>query len=373
MKIKQRNQEMKNEPEIIITGDRPTGRLHLGHYVGSLKKRLELQDDPRYKQFVFIADCQALTDNAHNPQKIQDNLIEVALDYLSVGIDPKKTTIFVQSQIPELTELMFYYMNLVTMSRLTRNPTIKTEIKERNFGNSIPVGFMTYPISQAADITAFNAKYVPCGEDQEPLIEQTREIVRAFNSIYGEILVEPEIILSSNGVCRRLPGIDGGEKMGKSLGNAIYLADESNVIKKKIADMYTDPLHIHVEDPGHTEGNIPFVYLQAFAKPEHFAEYLPQYKNLDEMMEHYRRGGLGDGTVKKFLFNVLESELAPIRERRKKYEQNLDYVYDVLKQGSATARAVASANLKRIRTAMGLEYFDNDELKNQYKLKYKNQ
>jgi len=363
---------MKNEPEIVITGDRPTGRLHLGHFVGSLRKRLEIQDDPRYKQLVFIADCQALTDNGHNPQKVRDNLIEVALDYLAVGIDPNKSTIFVQSQVPELTELMFYYMNLVTMSRLTRNPTIKTEIKERNFGNSIPVGFMTYPISQAADITAFNAKYVPCGEDQEPLIEQTREIVRTFNSIYGEVLTEPQIILSANGVCRRLPGIDGGEKMGKSLGNAIYLSDEPNVIKKKITDMYTDPLHIHVEDPGHIEGNIPFVYLQAFAKPEHFAAYLPQYKTLDEMMEHYKRGGLGDGIVKKFLYNVLDAELAPIRERRKKYEQNIDYVYDILKQGSIAAREIASANLKRIKKAMGLEYFDDDELKKESRKKYNN-
>lgn len=358
--------------EIIVTGDRPTGRLHLGHYVGSLRRRLELQDDPRYKQLVFIADMQALTDNAHNPAKIRENLIEVALDYLSVGLDPEKTTLFVQSQIPELTELMFYFMNLVTMSRLTRNPTIKTEIRERGFGPSIPVGFMAYPISQAADITAFGAKYVPCGEDQEPLIEQTREIVRAFNSTYGDVLTEPAAMLAADGVCRRLPGIDGGAKMSKSAGNAIYLADETSVIKKKIQDMYTDPLHIHVTDPGHVEGNIPFIYLRAFARDEHFALYLPEYKNLDEMIAHYTRGGLGDGTVKKFLNSVLNHELEPIRARRKNYEQNLDYVYQVLEQGSARAREIASETLKRVRNAIGVEYFADSALRDSYKAKYKN-
>ena len=357
--------------EIIVTGDRPTGRLHLGHYVGSLRRRLELQEDSRYKQLVFIADMQALTDNAHNPEKIRENLIEVALDYLSVGLDPAKTTLFVQSQIPELTELMFYYMNLVTMSRLTRNPTIKSEIQERGFGHSIPVGFMTYPISQAADITAFGAKYVPCGEDQEPLIEQTREIVRAFNSTYGTVLVEPSAMLATDGVCRRLPGIDGGAKMSKSAGNAIYLADEPSVIKKKIQDMYTDPLHIHVTDPGHIEGNIPFIYLRAFVRDEHFALYLPEYKNLDEMIAHYTRGGLGDGTVKKFLNNVLNHELEPIRARRKKYEQNLDYVYQVLEQGSASARAIAAETLKRVRNAIGVEYFADESLRKAYNEKYK--
>ena len=362
---------MENKKEIIVTGDRPTGRLHIGHYVGSLRKRLELQDDPRYKQFVFIADCQALTDNARSPEKIRQNLIEVALDYLSVGLDPEKTTIFVQSQIPELTELTFYYMNLVTLGRLQRNPTIKTEIKEKNFDGGIPTGFMTYPISQAADITAFGAKYVPCGEDQEPLLEQTREIVRAFNSIYGDVLVEPQGLFAAEGVCRRLPGIDGGEKMGKSLGNALYLADEPDVVKKKIMNMFTDPLHLRIEDPGHLEGNVPFIYLAAFAKPEHFAAFLPQYKNLDEMAAHYTRGGLGDGVVKKFLNDVLQNELGPIRERRKKYEQNIDYVYDVLEQGSAAARMVAADTLKRVRRAMGLEYFEDVSLRNEYKAKYK--
>ena len=358
--------------EIIITGDRPTGRLHLGHYAGSLKKRVELQDNPKYKQFVFVADCQALTDNAHNPQKIQNNLIEVVLDYLSVGIDPDKSVIFIQSQIPELTELTFYFMNLVTMARLQRNPTIKTEIQDHGFGASVPVGFMTYPISQAADITALGAKYVPCGEDQEPLIEQTREIVRTFNSVYGNVLTEPESILSANGVCRRLPGIDGASKMGKSLGNAIYLADEPEVIKQKVMNMYTDPLHVRIEDPGHLEGNIPFVYLQAFATDEHFALYLPEYKNLDEMMAHYVRGGLGDGKVKKFLLNVLNHELKPIRERRKKYEQQIDYIYDILKQGSIQARKLAQETLKKVRQAIGLEYFEDDALKQEYKSKYKN-
>ena len=361
---------MTTEKEIIVTGDRPTGRLHLGHYVGSLKKRLELQNDSRYRQLVFVADMQALTDNAHNPQKIRENVIEVVLDYLAVGLDPNKTTIFVQSQIPELTELMFYYMNLVNMGRLQRNPTIKTEIKERGFGRSIPVGFMTYPISQAADITAFGAKYVPCGEDQEPLIEQTREIVRAFNSTYGDTLIEPESILAAEGVCRRLPGTDGSAKMSKSAGNAIYLADEPSVIKQKVTNMFTDPLHIRVEDPGHLDGNIPFIYLQALARDEHFALYLPEYKNLDEMKAHYTRGGLGDGTVKKFLINVLNHELEPVRARRKEYEQNLDYVYNVLQQGSALARSIAIDTLKRVRRAIGLEYFDDDALRTAYQTKY---
>jgi len=361
---------VKQDREILLTGDRPTGRLHLGHYVGSLRKRVELQDDPRYKQFVFIADLQALTDNARNSEKIRTNLLEVALDYLAVGIDPKKTTIFVQSQIPELSELTMYYMNLVTLSRLHRNPTIKAEIKDRGFGENIPTGFMTYPISQAADITAFGAKYVPGGADQEPIIEQTREIVRSFNSIYGDVLVEPSMILSDNNVCQRLPGIDGKGKMSKSLGNAIYLADEPNEIKKKVMNMYTDPLHIKVEDPGHIEGNIPFVYLKAFCKPEHFAKYLPEYKSLKELEAHYKKGGLGDGVVKKFLNAILQEELEPIRERRHYYESHLDLVYSMLEEGSAQARKVAVETLKKVRKAIGVEYFEDSNLIKIYTDKY---
>jgi len=359
------------EKEVVLTGDRPTGQLHLGHYVGSLKKRVELQNDPRYELYVFIADLQALTDNARDPEKIRRNLIEVALDYLSVGLDPNKTTLFVQSQIPELTELTMYYMNLVTLSRLQRNPTIKSEIMERGFGESIPTGFMTYPISQAADITAFNAKYVPCGEDQEPLIEQTREIVRSFNSIYGDILIEPKAIFSGNEACRRLPGTDGKGKMSKSLGNAIYLADEPKVVQKKISDMYTDPQHLRVEDPGHIEGNIPFVYLQAFCQSEHFAKYLPEYDSLDALKQHYQRGGVGDGKVKKFLNEIIQAELAPIREKRHYYEQHIDEVYDILAKGSEKARSIAAATLKRVRHAIGIEYFEDIALRQMHREKYK--
>ena len=357
--------------EILLTGDRPTGQLHLGHYVGSLKKRVELQENPNYKLYVFIADMQALTDNARDPEKIRRNLIEVALDYLSVGIDPKKTTIFVQSQIPELTELTTYYMNLVTLSRLHRIPTIKSEIIDRKFGESIPAGFLAYPVSQAADITAFNAKYVPGGEDQEPIIEVTREIVRSFNSIYGDILVEPKMILSENEVCRRLPGTDGNGKMSKSLGNAIYLADEPKVVQKKIMDMYTDPQHLRVEDPGHLEGNIPFIYLRAFCKPEHFAKYLPEYDSLEAMEQHYQKGGLGDGKVKKFLNAILQEELEPIREKRHYYEAHIDEVYDILEKGSIEARKAAQETLKRVREAIGVEYFQDTSLRQMYHEKYK--
>ncbi len=359
------------EKEIVLTGDRPTGQLHLGHYVGSLKKRVELQNDPKYKLYVFIADLQALTDNARDPEKIRRNLIEVALDYLSVGLDPNKSTLFIQSQIPELTELTMYYMNLVTLARLQRNPTIKSEILERGFGESIPTGFMTYPISQAADITAFNAKYVPCGEDQEPILEQTREIVRSFNSIYGDVLTEPKAIFSANETCRRLPGTDGKGKMSKSLGNAIYLADEPKVVQKKIGDMYTDPQHLRVEDPGHIEGNIPFVYLRAFCRPEHFTKYLPEYDSLDALEQHYQKGGLGDGKVKKFLNEIIQEELAPIRERRHYYEQHIDEVYDILAEGSKKARVVAADTLKRVRRAVGIEYFEDTLLQQMHREKYK--
>lgn len=356
--------------EVLLTGDRPTGQLHLGHYVGTLRKRVELQDDPRYKLYVFISDLQALTDNARDPEKIRRNLIEVALDYLSVGLDPKKTTLFVQSQIPELAELTMYYMNLVTLARLHRNPTIKSEIIDRGFGKNIPTGFMTYPISQAADITAFNAKFVPGGEDQEPIIEQTREIVRSFNSIYGNILTEPYMILPGNDVCNRLPGIDGKGKMSKSLGNAIYLADEPAVIHKKIMSMYTDPQHLRVEDPGHLEGNIPFIYLRAFCKPEHFAKYLPEYDSLDALEQHYQKGGLGDGKVKKFLNSIIQEELAPIHERRHYFESHIDQVYDILEQGSKEARAVAAQTLKKVRQAIGIEYFEDEKLRQMYHEKY---
>ena len=352
----------EQKKEILLTGDRPTGQLHLGHYVGTLRKRVELQDDPRFKQYVFISDLQALTDNARDPEKIRNNLIEVALDYLAVGIDPKKSTIFVQSQIPELAELTMYYMNLVTLARLHRNPTIKSEIKDRGFGDNIPTGFMTYPISQAADITAFNAKYVPGGEDQEPIIEQTREIVRSFNNIYGKILVEPYMILPGNDVCNRLPGIDGKGKMSKSLGNAIYLADEPTVIKKKVMSMFTDPLHLRIEDPGHLEGNIPFIYLKAFCKPEHFAKYLPEYKSLTELEQHYQRGGLGDVKVKKFLNAILQEELEPIRQRRKEFEKDIPGVYEILRKGCICAREVAASTLEDVRRAMKIDYFDDAEL-----------
>ncbi len=344
--------------KVILTGDRPTGKLHLGHYVGSLKNRVILQNTGDYDVYVFIADLQALTDNARNPEKIRNSLIEVALDYLSVGLDPQKTTIFVQSQIPELTELTVHYMNLVTLARLKRNPTIKTEIKERGFGEAVPVGFLAYPISQAADITAFNANLIPVGDDQLPLIEQCKEIVHSFNSIYGNVLVEPEAMLSQNKACVRLPGIDGKAKMSKSLGNCIYLSDDKETVKNKVMSMYTDPNHVKVEDPGNVENNTVFTYLDAFATDEHFKKYLNEYNNLDELKEHYRRGGLGDVKVKKFLINVLEDILEPIREKRSYYEKHIDLVYDMLSEGSKKARIVAQETLKKVRDAIGINYFN---------------
>ena len=349
--------------KIILTGDRPTGRLHLGHYVGSLRRRVELQNSGLFdKIFIMIADAQALTDNADNPEKVRQNIIEVALDYLSVGIDPSKCTIFIQSQVAELCELAFYYMNLVTVSRLQRNPTVKTEIQMRNFETSIPVGFFTYPISQASDITAFRATTVPAGEDQQPMIEQAREIARRFNGIYGDTLVEPEILLPDNAACLRLPGTDGKAKMSKSLGNCIYLSDTAEELRQHVMGMYTDPDHLRVQDPGKIEGNTVFTYLDAFCKPEHFAAYLPDYPNLDELKAHYRRGGLGDVKVKKFLIAILEEELAPIRARRKEWEQNIPEVYRLLKEGSDAARAVAAETLADVRRAMKINYFEDEEL-----------
>ena len=344
--------------KILLTGDRPTGKLHLGHYVGSLKNRVEMQNSGEYIPYIFIADNQALTDNARNPEKIRNNLIEVALDYLSVGIDPNKSVIFVQSQIPQLAELTMYYMNLVTLSRLQRNPTIKEEIKTRGFEKSLPVGFLTYPISQAADITAFDAEVVPAGEDQAPILEQDREIVRTFNSIYGETLVEPQIITPDKDICKRLPGTDGKSKMSKSIGNCIYLSDDSETVKKKVMSMFTDPNHIKIEDPGDTKNNPVFKYLEAFCTDEHFKKYLPEYKNLDELKKHYEKGGLGDVKIKKFLYDVLEDILKPIREKRHYYEENIDLVYDILKEGSEKARIKAEEVLKRVRKAIGVEYFD---------------
>lgn len=345
--------------KIILTGDRPTGRLHVGHYVGSLRERVVLQNQGDYdKIFIMIADAQALTDNAENPQKVKDNIIEVALDYLACEIDPEKSTILIQSMIPELTELSFYYMNLVTVSRLQRNPTVKTEIKMRNFEANIPVGFFTYPISQAADITAFKATHVPAGEDQKPMIEQCREIVHKFNNVYGETLVEPNIVLPRNSACLRLPGLDGKAKMSKSLGNCIYLSDEPEDIKKKIMSMFTDPNHLRVEDPGETENNPVFIYLDAFSKPEHFKEFLPDYANLEELKAHYQRGGLGDVKVKKFLNNVIQTELKPIRERRKEWEQKIPEVYEILKTGSEEAKQVAQQTLHDVRKAMKINYFE---------------
>lgn len=339
--------------KIILTGDRPTGKLHIGHYVGSLKRRVELQNSGEFDEiFIMIADAQALTDNADNPEKVRQNIIEVALDYLSCGLDPAKSTLFIQSQIPELTELSFYYMNLVTVARLQRNPTVKSEIAMRNFEASIPVGFFTYPISQAADITAFKATTVPVGEDQEPMIEQTREIVRKFNSVYGDALVEPEILLPDNQACLRLPGTDGKAKMSKSLGNCIYLSDTEADVKKKVMSMYTDPNHIQVSDPGQIEGNTVFTYLDAFCKADAFEKYLPDYKNLDELKDHYKRGGLGDVKVKKFLNSVLQEELAPIRARRKEYEANIPYVYQILKEGSEKAERVAADTLAGVKRAI---------------------
>lgn len=348
---------------VILTGDRPTGRLHIGHYVGSLKCRVELQNEGDFKKmFVFIADAQALTDNIDNPEKVRQNVIEVALDYLSVGLDPNKITIFIQSQIPELTELSFYFMDLVTVSRLQRNPTVKSEIGMRGFESSIPVGFFTYPISQAADITAFRATTVPAGEDQKPMLEQATEIVRRFNHIYGETLVEPNILLPNNAACLRLPGTDGKAKMSKSLGNCIYLSETSKEVKKKVMSMYTDPTHIHIEDPGHIEGNTVFTYLDAFCRPEHFGLYWPEYNSLDEVKEHYQRGGLGDMKVKKFLNNILQEELEPIRQRRAEFEKDIPAVYEMLKKGCEEAREVAANTLSDVRKAMKINYFDDAAL-----------
>lgn len=360
--------------KIILTGDRPTGKLHVGHYVGSLKRRVELQDSGKFdKIFIMIADAQALTDNADNPEKVRQNIMEVALDYLACGLDPEKSVLFIQSQVPELTELSFYYMNLVTVSRLQRNPTVKSEIQMRNFEASIPVGFFTYPISQAADITAFKATTVPVGEDQLPMLEQTKEIVRKFNSVYGDTLIEPDILLPDNKACLRLPGIDGKAKMSKSLGNCIYLSEESADIKKKVMSMYTDPNHIKIEDPGSLEGNTVFTYLDAFSNEGHFEEFLPDYKSLDELKEHYQRGGLGDVKVKKFLNNVMQSELEPIRNRRMEYQKDIAYVYEVLKKGSEYAKSIAAQTLSDVKNAMKINYFDNKEWLSEQVEKYNNQ
>ncbi|MCI5622241.1 MULTISPECIES: tryptophan--tRNA ligase [Anaerostipes] len=351
---------MKN---VILTGDRPTGRLHVGHYVGSLKERVRLQNSGNFDEiYIMIADAQALTDNAENPEKVRQNIIQVALDYLASGLDPDKSTIFIQSMVPELTELSFYYMNLVTVSRVQRNPTVKAEIQQRNFEASIPVGFFCYPISQAADITAFRATAVPVGEDQLPMLEQCKEIVHKFNTVYGETLTDPEIILPKNQACLRLPGIDGKAKMSKSLGNCIYLSDEPEDIKKKVMSMFTDPNHLRVQDPGKVEGNPVFIYLDAFCRPEYFDEFLPDYKNLDELKAHYSRGGLGDVKVKKFLNNVLQAELEPIRERRKMWEKRIPDVYDILKQGSEVAQAKAAQTLHDVRSAMKINYFEDVDL-----------
>lgn len=360
--------------KIILTGDRPTGKLHIGHYVGSLRRRVELQNSGEFDEvFIMIADAQALTDNADNPEKVRQNIIEVALDYLSCGLDPEKSTLFIQSQVPELTELSFYYMNLVTVSRLQRNPTVKSEIAMRNFETSIPVGFFTYPISQAADITAFKATTVPAGEDQEPMVEQTREIVRKFNSVYGEALVEPDILLPNNKACLRLPGTDGKAKMSKSLGNCIYLSDSEEAVRKKVMSMYTDPNHIQVSDPGEVEGNTVFTYLDAFCKDEDFEKYLPDYKNLDELKDHYRRGGLGDVKVKKFLNSVLQAELEPIRQKRKEYEADIPRVYEILKKGSQKAEAVAACTLRDVKDAMKINYFEDQKLIEEQAMKYNSQ
>ena len=361
---------MKN---IILTGDRPTGKLHLGHYVGSLKRRVELQNSGKYdKIYIEIADSQAITDNAHNLDKVRENVIEVALDYLACGIDPNKSTIFVQSQIPELCELTFYYLNLVTLSRLERNPTIKEEIKLRNFETSIPVGFLTYPVSQAADITLFDANVVPVGNDQLPMLEQTREIVRSFNNLYADVLVEPKELLPENEICSRLPGLDGKAKMSKSLNNCIYLSDEPDVIEKKIMGMFTDPNHLRVEDPGVVEGNPVFIYLDAFCKDEHFKKYLPEYSNLDELKSHYQRGGLGDVKIKRFLNNIIQEELKPIRERRKEYEKNIKEVYKILEEGSKRAREDALIKIEEVKNAMKLNYFEDKTLIEAQQEKYSN-
>ena len=357
--------------KIILTGDRPTGRLHVGHYVGSLRRRVELQESGEYdKIFIMIADAQALTDNADHPEKVRQNIMEVALDYLSCGLDPAKSTLFIQSMVPELTELTFYYSNLVTVPRLQRNPTVKSEIKMRNFEASIPVGFFTYPISQAADITAFKATTVPVGEDQMPMLEQCKEIVHKFNSVYGETLVDPKILLPDNKACLRLPGIDGKAKMSKSLGNCIYLSDTEQEVKKKVMSMFTDPNHLRIEDPGQVEGNPVFIYLDAFSKQEHFDEFLPEYANLQELKDHYTRGGLGDVKVKKFLNKVLQAELEPIRQRRKEWEKNIPAVYEILREGSIKAQAVAAETLKEVKAAMRINYFDNDDMIREQEAKY---
>lgn len=349
--------------QVILTGDRPTGRLHVGHYVGSLKERVRLQNSGKFDEiYIMIADAQALTDNAEHPEKVRQNIMQVALDYLACGLDPEKVNIFIQSMVPELTELSFYYMNLVTVARVQRNPTVKAEIKQKNFEASIPVGFFTYPISQAADITAFRATVVPAGEDQMPMVEQCKEIVHKFNTVYGETLTEPEIVLPSNKACLRLPGIDGKAKMSKSLGNCIYLSDEADEVKKKVMSMFTDPNHLRVQDPGNVDGNPVFIYLDAFCKPEYFPEFLPDYQNLDELKDHYKRGGLGDVKVKKFLNNVLQAELGPIRERRKMWEQRIPDVYDILREGSKVAEAKVAETLKDVKASMRINYFDDDSL-----------
>lgn len=357
---------------IILTGDRPTGRLHLGHYVGSLRNRVKMQNEGDYdKMYVMIADSQALTDNFDNPAKIRENLIEVALDYLSCGIDPDKVSIFIQSQIAELTELTFYYLNLVTLSRLERNPTVKSEIKLRNFETSLPAGFLIYPVSQAADILLFDANIVPVGEDQEPMLEQAREIARSFNNIYGEVFIEPKAVLPEAKMARRMPGIDGAAKMSKSLGNAIYLADDKKTVKKKVMSMYTDPDHINIDDPGKIEGNIVFTYLDVFSNDSHFEKYLPEYKNLDELKAHYQRGGLGDVKCKKFLIKVLEEELEPIRARRAEYEKNIEAVFEILKRGTEDARNSGRAKLDQIKKAMGIDYFNDPDLVKEIQDKYR--
>ena len=349
--------------KVILTGDRPNGRLHVGHYVGSLSERVRLQNSGNYDEiYIMIADAQALTDNAEHPEKVRQNIIQVALDYLACGIDPDKSTIFIQSMVPELTELTFYYMNLVTVARVQRNPTVKSEIQQRNFEASIPVGFFCYPISQAADITAFRATAVPVGEDQLPMLEQCKEIVHKFNTVYGETLTEPEIVLPSNKACLRLPGIDGKAKMSKSLGNCIYLSDEADEVRKKVMSMFTDPNHLRVQDPGNVDGNPVFIYLDAFCKPEYFPEFLRDYQNLDELKDHYKRGGLGDVKVKKFLNNVLQAELTPIRERRKMWEQRIPDVYDILREGSKVAEAKAAETLKDVKASMRINYFDDNSL-----------
>ena len=358
--------------DIILTGDRPTGRLHLGHYVGSLKNRVKMQNETDFdKMYVMIADSQALTDNFDNPEKIRENLIEVALDYLSVGLDPAKVTFFVQSQIPELTELTFYFLNLVTLSRLERNPTVKSEIKLRNFETSLPAGFLIYPVSQAADILLFDANIVPVGEDQEPMLEQARELARSFNNIYGKTFVEPKAVLPETKIARRMPGIDGGAKMSKSLGNAIYLADDKKTVKKKVMSMYTDPNHINIDDPGRVEGNIVFTYLDVFSKPEHFKEFLPDYENLDALKDHYRRGGLGDVKCKKFLIKVLEDELEPIRNKRADLEKDLEKVFAILEDGTRRAREAGQKKIEEVKKAMGINYFVDKDLIKTLQEKYK--